>query len=92
MRKLRGGNITGVPVKNATLEKLKKAAKNGKTTDWRYYMIEKLRKILWHIGIIESCPSCGKNLKVACHMKEDGWQYYECINPMCDFGKTEKKQ
>ena len=90
MRKLRDGNITCVPVKNATLEKMKKVMKNVKTIDWRYYMMKKIRKILWYIGITESCPLCGKDVEKIGYPEDDIWQKYKCSSSECNFGKAEK--
>jgi hypothetical protein len=53
-------------------------------------MIKKIRHFLWQIWIIKDCPLCGKDLKEVGHPKDAGWQYYECTNQSCNFGKDEK--
>lgn len=49
-----------------------------------------IKKILWHLWIIKDCPLCGKDLKKVGHPKDTGWQYYQCTNPECNFGKDEQ--
>ena len=53
-------------------------------------MMKKIRKILWHIGIIKGCPLCGKNLIEVGYAEDDMWQYYKCSNRGCSFGKDKK--
>jgi ribosomal protein L37AE/L43A len=64
--------------------------KNGKTMNWTRCMIEKLKQILWQIGIMKSCPLCGKDVKEVGYAEDGIWQYYKCSNQKCNFGKDKK--
>ena len=55
-------------------------------------MMKKIRKILWHIGIIKGCPLCGKDLIQVGYAEDDMWQYYKCSNRVCNFGKNETRE
>jgi len=46
---------------------------------------------LWKLGLIKSCPLCGKELVEVGHPK-DFVQYYKCTNPQCDFGKVKEEE
>lgn len=53
-------------------------------------MISDIRKILWHIGIINCCPLCGQDLMEVGYPEDDIWQNYKCSSQKCSFGKYKK--
>lgn len=58
----------------------------------RMKTIKTIRKILWQIGIVKNCPLCCNTLDEIGHTRDEGWQYYRCSNPECNFGKDEKSK
>jgi hypothetical protein len=47
----------------------------------------KIKEILWHISIWNTCPWRGDKLSEVGHMREDFSQEYQCTNYNCMFGK-----
>lgn len=49
--------------------------------------ITRIRRLLWNLHIMNKCPLCGSELLTVGYLKDDGRQFYKCVNKTCEFGK-----